>query len=248
MRKGFYGWDARIYRIWVGMKNRCQNANNYSYANYGGRGIAVCDEWQDYQSFLDWSLANGYGENLSIDRIDNNGNYCPENCRWATRREQNCNTRQNHYLTYNGVTQTISQWAECVGITRSALKCRLENGWAIDRALTVLDGKYEQATKYTYRGETHTLKEWSTILGINRGTLERRVYAHPGQAEKIFAPLPEKVPLITYDGKTQSRSAWARELGIDVSWLCKQFNKKKRSFEDIIAAHIIKTKEIGEIV
>ena len=86
--------DARIYRIWNCMKNRCYRKSYHAYKHYGGRGIKVCDEWlNDFQSFHDWAMANGYDDNLSIDRIDNNKGYQPDNCRWVTMAEQNKNKR-----------------------------------------------------------------------------------------------------------------------------------------------------------
>lgn len=127
----------RLYTIWNGMKNRCNNSRDENYKNYGARGIKVCDEWQnDYSLFRKWALENRYSENLTIDRINNNGNYCPENCRWATRKEQNNNTRQNRYIEYNGEIKTLSEWATNYDLTRSCLKNRINKGWEIERALT----------------------------------------------------------------------------------------------------------------
>ena len=123
--------------VWRAMKRRCYYEKEIGYHRYGGRGITVCDEWKDdFQAFYDWSIANGYREGLSLDRIDVNGNYEPGNCRWATDKEQANNTRNNHLLTYNGETHTISEWAEIVGMKRDTLKKRIYYGWPIEKALT----------------------------------------------------------------------------------------------------------------
>ena len=130
--------QSRLYGIYTGIKTRCLNANEPAYKDYGGRGIKMCDEWlNDFMAFYDWAMANGYNDNLSIDRIDVNGNYEPSNCQWATRKEQNNNKRNNHLITYKGKTQTIAQWANEKGLSYKVLYTRLiDYKWAIDKALT----------------------------------------------------------------------------------------------------------------
>lgn len=119
----------RIHNIWKCMRSRCSNQNNDSYENYGGRGVSVCDEWKnDFQSFYDWSMHNGYADNLSIDRINNDGDYSPENCRWTTALTQANNTRRNRYITYNNITHTCSEWARILGLRKDVLRHRLDNG------------------------------------------------------------------------------------------------------------------------
>lgn len=119
--------ETRLYRIWTAIKERCYNCNSTNYKNYGGRGIIVCDEWKgNYLSFRAWALNNGYNDNLTIDRIDVNGNYEPENCRWATNAVQQRNKRTNHNITYNGETHCIKEWAEILGVPKSKLYSRIK--------------------------------------------------------------------------------------------------------------------------
>lgn len=111
------------------MKSRCYNANDKRYARYGGRGITVCEEWHSFQAFRSWALENGYSDDKSIDRIDNDAGYSPQNCRWATPKEQ-CNNRStNRLITINGTTKTVAQWAQDVGIHEDRIHNRLKRGW-----------------------------------------------------------------------------------------------------------------------
>ena len=129
---------TRLYRIWFNIKCRCYKPSSADYTRYGGRGIEVCDEWRDnFQSFYEWSMANGYSTNLTIDRIDNDGDYSPQNCRWVNAEVQNNNTRRNYYITHDGETLTLTQWAKKCGINKNTLYSRLTKyGWSVERALT----------------------------------------------------------------------------------------------------------------
>ena len=127
----------RIYTNWKQMKKRCSNPNDKYFKDYGGRGINVCKEWDDFDQFYKWAMEHGYSDELTIDRIDNDGDYCPDNCRWATQKEQARNKRNNHLLTYNGETLTMVDWAEIVGIPYNTLERRINAlGWSVERALT----------------------------------------------------------------------------------------------------------------
>lgn len=128
---------TRLYHIWNNMRQRCSNPNIVEYRLYGGRGISVCEEWKNsYEAFRDWALKNGYSSNLSIDRKENDGNYTPDNCRWSTAIEQANNTRKTRFLTYNGETRSVSEWARTVGIKQSTLSMRLNKYmWSVEDAL-----------------------------------------------------------------------------------------------------------------
>jgi hypothetical protein len=119
------------------MRGRCFTPTNKDYSNYGGRGITVCKEWDEFSNFRDWALSNGYADNLTLDRIDVNGNYEPSNCRWVTQKEQMRNVRCNVYATYKGETKLLIEWAEETGIGYNTLRSRyLRRGWSIEKSLT----------------------------------------------------------------------------------------------------------------
>lgn len=129
--------QTRLYKIWTEMKGRCYNKNVPAYKNYGGRGIIVCEEWlHDFEAFYNWSISNGYKDELSIDRINVNGNYEPSNCRWATYLEQANNTRANVIIEYNGKKQTIAEWAREIGINYATLQRRIKIlKWDVEKAI-----------------------------------------------------------------------------------------------------------------
>lgn len=132
-----------LYGAWKNMLNRCENPDNRNYHHYGGRGITVCDEWHEFSNFIKWSDSVGGKPNgYSLDRIDNNGNYCPENCRWANTKTQSNNKRDNVVLTFNGQSKTLSEWSEITGIKRGVLQHRYQRGWSTSDILTTpVNGK-----------------------------------------------------------------------------------------------------------
>ena len=142
--------STRLYKVWRNMKVRCDNPNCKEYKYYGGRGISVCEEWNDFIEFQKWAYANGYDENAkrgecTLDRIDVNKNYEPSNCRWVNMKVQ-CNNRRlwgtnthNHKMitwTYKGETHTVREWSEITGIDNKILRTRKHKGWNIERILT----------------------------------------------------------------------------------------------------------------
>lgn len=129
--------NSRIYKIWNGMKNRCYLSTLEVYKYYGGRGITICDEWKDdFQNFYDWAMANGYNDTLTIDRIDVNGNYEPDNCRWTTVKVQQNNKRNNRSLQLSGGKITMSELSNISAIPYSTLRNRIEHGMSVEEAST----------------------------------------------------------------------------------------------------------------
>jgi len=124
-----------LYVIWTGMMDRCFNPKNYSFSHYGGRGITVCERWQTLDNFI--SDMGPRPEGMSIDRINNDGPYSPENCRWATNKEQGRNRRDNRNVTIDGRTLTVTGWAEVMGIKYPTVRQRLRKGWSVEKALTL---------------------------------------------------------------------------------------------------------------
>ena len=121
---------SRLYRIWTSMKTRCYNSNHEAYNLYGGRGITVCDEWRDnYIEFEHWAVNNGYAPNLTIDRIDVDGGYYPDNCRWATPKEQSNNKSNNHAIIVDGICHNVTEWANISGVNRETIYWRIKHGW-----------------------------------------------------------------------------------------------------------------------
>ena len=127
---------TRIYNIWRSMRQRCSNPKCKNYKNYGGRGITVCQEWEDFQTFYDWAMSNGYAEDLTIDRVDVNGDYEPSNCRWVSYKIQANNKSDSKFIEVNGISHTIAEWSDITGIQKATIWARLQKGWSIERAIT----------------------------------------------------------------------------------------------------------------
>lgn len=176
--------DSRIYEIWRGMIRRCEDDKRKDYIIYGGRGISVCDEWKNsFNKFYNWSINNGYNDSLTIERNDVNGNYEPSNCRWATKEEQANNRRDNQFLTYDGKTQTISQWAKELNVNESTLRNRMQRGWSDEEIIL----KSIQSTHYiTFNNETKSLRQWAIDTGISYSTLQSRLYKFHWDIEKAL--------------------------------------------------------------
>lgn len=167
-----------LHRTWVSMRMRCRDTKE---KNYGGRGISVCSEWETYTVFRDWALSHGYKEGLSIERIDVNGNYCPENCTWITMKEQAANRRNNVYYEINGEVHTLTEWCRLYNVPYDAIHGRVRNlGWDIMEALTtpVGSGQHHHSTyfdNYEYHGKKMSLRAIAEAERVKYITLYRYV-------------------------------------------------------------------------
>jgi hypothetical protein len=131
-----YSNKERLYQTWKNMRRRCFDPTNNRWEHYGGKGITICPEWNDYVLFREWAMSSGYNDDLTIDRIDVNGNYCPDNCRWVDAKTQANNVSRNHIIEYEGKKMTMSEFAGYLGISYSALQHRIERGWDMKSIVT----------------------------------------------------------------------------------------------------------------
>jgi hypothetical protein len=200
------------------MKRRCYAKNDDAYPYYGARGITICDEWlADYEAFKAWSLGYGYADDLTIDRIDGDKGYSPDNCRWVTRKVQQNNLRSNRLITYEGETRTVSEWSEKVGIKAATLSGRLNySGYSNERALTE-----PTEIKHAIGEEAHTLTKWVDILGLKYSTVANRISRGMDPAEALTKPVRKAARnyRYTFDGKTLTLKEWAALTGLSITTL-----------------------------
>lgn len=144
LKKTHGGWanNEKLFGVWIGIRKRCLSSYAHNYSDYGGRGITICDEWKDdYSAFKEWSISNGYkeGMGLSIDRIDVDGDYCPENCRWADNLTQQNNKRNTIYISANNEKHSLKEWSRIREINYQTLYQRYKLGWNAERMLDFID-------------------------------------------------------------------------------------------------------------
>ena len=132
---------TRIYRIWKGILARCNNYENDNYFWYGFKGISICEQWHDFQKFYNWCLLNGYEDDLTIDRINSNGNYYPENCRWVSQKEQCNHVISNHLIIYKNISYTMAKFADLLGYRYWTVSNRIKLGWTPEEIATVVEVK-----------------------------------------------------------------------------------------------------------
>ena len=211
----------RLKSIYNGMRLRCYNENNVNYKYYGGKGVAICDEWLlSFENFFDWAINNGYNENLTIDRIDSEKEYSPDNCKWSTKKEQAYNRSMSVKLTLNGRTMYMTEWAEELGIDKKTLSWRYRNGWSDEE---ILSNKKDIILEYN--GECKNLLEWSKQTGIKKSTLWDR-YNKGWKVKDILTRKPKDREIkITYNNERKTISEWAKILNVPKSRLNNRYNR-----------------------
>ena len=158
-----------VYNSWSNMIQRCTNPKHPSYHRYGGRGVTVCTDWMTASKFIEWAYLHGFRVGLSIERIDNDKGYCPENCRWASRKEQQRNRSVNHTVTHNGVTRCLTEWAEILGMNPETLQYRLTRaGLTVEEAFTRPVQRRQTGPVVARRLETGTEKTFDSVADAAR--------------------------------------------------------------------------------
>jgi hypothetical protein len=187
---------APLGKVFQAMKQRCYCESCNIYYRYGGRGIYICDEWlEDRNTFFIWANSNGYKKGLQIDRIDNNGPYSPENCRWVNNTINNRNKRTNRLLTFEGKTLPSIEWAEEKGIVSGTIASRLARGHSVEEALSVGRLKAEESCRkvpislITIKNETLPIRVWLERTGVHKATYYSRIRKGFTPEQALFTPV-----------------------------------------------------------
>lgn len=225
--------NTRLYGIWTNMKTRCYNPNSERYNTYGGRGITVCNEWlSDFTNFYNWSIENGYTDELSIDRINADGDYEPNNCRWITMKEQGFNKTTSHFVTICGVTKNIQQWENETGINHETLVQRIELGWDEKDLLKPV----RTAIQIECNEQTYTFEELANETGLSLNTLYDRYFKMNLRNDDLIKPASYylKKQLITINGETKPIKEWSKITGLKTVTIRKRLEKGLQN-DDLIA-------------
>lgn len=222
---------SKLYYVWVAMRQRCNNPKNKSYKNYGGRGIKYSKEFEKYSFFENWAFANGYKEGLTLDRINNNEGYSPENCRWANSKVQSNNKRTNIILEYNGESKTFSQWCEFYKVDYNRSKVRFENGYSFEETFDLIKF-YDKRNKniIKYKNRENTLSEWCKELSLDYNTTLKRIVKLKWSVEKAFEK-ESRNKIIEFNGEKGSLQYFCDKLNLNYSTVRSRINDGKWSVE-----------------
>jgi hypothetical protein len=210
---------APEYQVWAGMKNRCSDPKSDRWMRYGGRGIRVCERWLDSFENFYADMGDRPGPGYQIDRIDNDGNYEPGNCRWVTRLVNANNKESSRMIEFQGKVQSLSSWARQVGLTKGALETRLNAGWSVARALTEPTGALKKNTVFMeHEGRKLPLQDWAKITGIPMATLHNRLRAGWSDGRALTTPT-DRARRVDWNGQTRTIGEWAKITGLPRSLL-----------------------------
>lgn len=214
--------------VWQNIRNRCLNPNNPRFKDYGGRGIKICKKWSDFETFFN-DMSKNYKPGLQIERIKNNRGYSPSNCKWASKTEQANNKRNSHFITHNGQTKTLAEWAKDLNIPYTALISRInKHKWPLDKALTKRVAKPAKERLVKWRGKTYNISTWSKITGIGETTLQYRLKAGFSVEDLFKKPSPRRKQRfkdhhIEWNNEKLLISEWAKKLNINYGTLISRF-------------------------
>ena len=218
---------TKLYNVWSGIKSRCNNPNAQYYDNYGKKeNVYMCKEWSDdYTVFRDWALANGYdpnakydkpGDKPTVERIDFNGPYSPENCKIIPLSQQNDNKATNKRYNYNGEMLLVKEIAKRIDLPVTTINSRLARNWSMDKIIATAKKRETglNDTQYTINGVSHNVYDWSKIYNIDPGVVRSRLYQGWNIEKALTEPIKAATNTITFDGCTGNFNEWARALEI----------------------------------
>jgi len=211
-----------LYNRWYKIIDRCYNRENISFNNYGGRGIKVCDAWRNsFESFYNWSLENGYNPNLTIDRINNDGNYNPENCRWVDLYVQANNKRNNVFIEYNNKKYTFKEAGKILNMDENSVRSRKKRGWSDEKIMTT--PRTDNEIYLTYNGDKKSISDWSKYTGLPKYIIHYRLEKGWNVKDILNKSTKDREIKLTYNDKTKTISEWAVELKVSKDKLYKRY-------------------------
>ena len=236
---------TRLYRVWKGMRERCQNPNHESYHNYGGRGISVCEEWEkDFLAFKSWAIENGYDENAktgecTLDRIDVDGNYCPNNCRFISASEQAKNKRNTIKIFYQGHDYCVEEFSKISGKTPNNIRRLFNLGLSADE---IIHKELRVPKKLIFEGfEYEGPYELARHLGVNPRLFYERIHKGMSIDEALSKKIIEMGEMYEYNGEKHNLKQWAKILGINYVTLHARVKRYEWSLEDALSVPIDET-------
>lgn len=237
------GTHTRLYGVWKSMRGRCYYESSDNYYLYGGRGIKICDEWEDFENFRDWAMTNGYdpyaeyGE-CTIDRIDPNGDYCPENCRFVSMKVQANNKNNNLSISYNGEDLTLAQFSRLIDMDPRTVKYRLDHGMTPEEIVNISTTDYQK--KLTIDGVTDTLTNFCEKYHKNRELVRDRIFRYGWDPKvALTAPICNSNPAYDvheYMNAIGNYTDFDRAIGFKEGTISNRVRKQGMTFEEAISA------------